>query len=43
MALVESFNTQQDENNKLAVFPTFHKVEGKMVVVVAAVMKLLPK
>ena len=34
MALVESYSTQQDESNKLAVFPTFHKVEGKMVVVV---------
>ncbi|WP_208979659.1 precorrin-2 dehydrogenase/sirohydrochlorin ferrochelatase family protein, partial [Pseudovibrio axinellae] len=34
MALVESFETHHDESNKLAVFPTFHKVEGKMVVVV---------
>ncbi|SDR16206.1 siroheme synthase CysG [Pseudovibrio sp. Tun.PSC04-5.I4] len=34
MALVKSFEAQHDESNKLAVFPTFHKVEDKMVVVV---------
>lgn len=34
MALVAHTNNQQDDSNKLAVFPVFQKVENKMVVVI---------